>query len=586
MMSAVTNPRLQGIPQLLVNSGFLDERLALEYQQTAQDNRHSFLQCLVDNPIVDTGPLASMLAHQFGLPLFDLNCLDKSAIPLHLVNEDYIKSNGILPLFHHNNQLFIAMGDPLKQSLLKEIQFHTGTPCCAVIVEIPPLLALINEHIHNKKIKGLSNAATHNEKSLPNSELFIHTGLTSAAKATPTSSHSIEDAPIVQFVQKIIVDAIHRKVSDIHFEPYEQRYRIRYRIDGVLSEVEAPALSLAHRIASRIKIMAKLDISERRMPQDGQFKIPISANHAVDVRVSTCPTIAGEKAVLRILDTNTVELHMDSLGLSVLQKNHFVAAIEKPQGLVLVTGPTGSGKTVTLYTALNQLNHLECNISTVEDPVEIKIPGINQVNINPKVGLTFATTLRAFLRQDPDILMVGEIRDVETAEIAIKAAHTGHLVLSTLHTNSAAETVTRLLNMGIQAFNLASSITLIIAQRLARKLCDYCKQPHNDLTNKQRTAQNLVATHLNSQTNTTPVYYKARGCRRCNQGYRGRVGLFEVMPITKSLNQLILAGASARQLQEHAQKEGMLTIYQSGLALIHAGITTFDEIHRVTLENN
>ena len=396
---------------------------------------------------------------------------------------------------------------------------------------------------------------------------------------TESATSVTEDAPIVKFVNKILLEAIKEGASDIHFEPYEREYRIRYRQDGILHEVANPPASLASRITARIKVMSNLDISERRTPQDGGFKMKISKTRSIDFRVSTCPTTWGEKVVMRVLDPSSAKLGIEALGFNAAQKAYFVKAIERPQGMILVTGPTGSGKTVSLYTALNILNTKEVNISTAEDPVEIKVPGINQVNINPKTGLTFSGALRSFLRQDPDIIMVGEIRDLETAEIAVKAAQTGHLVLSTLHTNSAAETLNRLVNMGIPTFNIASSVTLIIAQRLARKLCDTCKAIRDDFTNS-----GLIELGFSEADLEDIQLYKAVGCNQCTNGYRGRVGLFEVLPMTKTLGQLIMSGGNSLDILKLAQSEGMLTIFQSGLEKAKEGITTIEEVNRVTVE--
>jgi type IV pilus assembly protein PilB len=388
-----------------------------------------------------------------------------------------------------------------------------------------------------------------------------------------------EDAPVVKFVNRILVEAIKKGASDIHFEPFERDYRIRYRQDGILTEVAAPPVSLAGRITARIKVMSNLDISERRVPQDGRFKMRLSRTRAIDFRVSTCPTVAGEKVVMRILDPSATKLGTESLGFTPIQKAHFLHAISKSQGMILVTGPTGSGKTVTLYTALNILNTIEKNISTAEDPVELKVPGINQVNINIKAGLTFSDTLRAFLRQDPDIIMVGEIRDIETAEIAIKAAQTGHLVLSTLHTNSAAETLTRLVNMGVPSFNIASSVSLIIAQRLVRRLCEQCKVVRDDFTEK-----GLLELGYTEQDVKTLQTFKAVGCPQCTNGYRGRMGLFEVMPLSKSIGRLIMSGGNSMDILSLAQSEGMFTIYQAGLEKVKEGLTSIEEINRVTVD--
>lgn len=372
-------------------------------------------------------------------------------------------------------------------------------------------------------------------------------------------AHLNDEEPIVKFVNRILLDAITLGASDIHFEPYEQTFRIRYRQDGLLHEVASPPLHLATRIVTRIKVMANLDISERRLPQDGHFKMTLSPSRAIDCRISTCPTIAGEKTVVRLFDPRLLNLSIEHLGFNSTQKKQVLNAIHRPQGMMLVTGPTGSGKTVTLYSALSALNTIDKNISTVEDPVEIKLPGINQVTVHPKIGLTFATALRAFLRQDPDVIMVGEIRDLETANIAIKAAHTGHLVLSTLHTNSAAETLTRLINMGIPPFNIASALRLIIAQRLVRRLCEHCK-----FMQEER--------------------YKAKGCTHCTGGYDGQIGLFEVMPMSDKIIQSILSGKTSLDIHQQAQEEGMISIYQAGVTKIKEGLTTMDELNRVTMD--
>jgi type IV pilus assembly protein PilB len=393
-----------------------------------------------------------------------------------------------------------------------------------------------------------------------------------------TFSSNEEDAPVVKFVNQILIEAINKGASDIHFEPYEEVYRIRYRLDGLLATVATPPPGLASRISARIKVMANLDIAERRIPQDGRFKMKLSHNHSVDFRVSTCPTIGGEKVVIRILDTDLTQLDISRLGLNALQKEQFFTALGKAQGMILVTGPTGSGKTVTLYTALSILNTEEKNIATAEDPVEIKIPGINQVNINPKAGLAFSKILRSLLRQDPDIIMVGEIRDLETAEIAIKAAQTGHLVLSTLHTNSAAETLTRLSNLGVPSFNIANSVSLLIAQRLARRLCDNCK-----VIRKNPPLNSMIELGFCEEDLKTLQLYAATGCKQCTNGYCGRLGLFEVMPMSKMMGQLIMSGGNSFDILQQAQAEKMLTIYQSGLEKIRQGLTTIEEVNRVTV---
>jgi type IV pilus assembly protein PilB len=459
--------------------------------------------------------VAEKIADHFGLPLVDLDNYSLHSMPLALINEQLISAHGMLPLYIKNNYLYVATDDPSKQSALKEIQFHTGLIIQPVVVETKKLSKLIDKVL--KKRQQLN---------------FLE-----------------EDPSVIALVDHFLEDAIQKSSSDIHFEPYESKYRIRYRQDGILHEIAEPSLTLNNRINTCIKIMAGLDITEKRLPQDGRFTLS-KKNQIRDCRVSSCPTVNGEKIVIRLLDSHMPKLGIEELGFNQKQKETLILTLKRTQGMVIVTGPTGSGKTLTLYTALNFLNSIEKNISTVEDPVEIKIPGINQVSINPKTGLHFSTVLRAFLRQDPDIIMVGEMRDFETTEIAIKAAQTGHLVLSTLHTNSATETLTRLLNIGIPAFNIASSLSLIIAQRLVRRSCEYCK---------------------------------AYGCEHCTNGYKGRIGLFEVLPLSPSLSQIILSGGKAPDLMKQALSEGMTTIYESGLEKVSQGLTTLEEVNRVTL---
>ncbi|MGQ3892261.1 type IV-A pilus assembly ATPase PilB [Legionella sp. CNM-4043-24] len=563
---------LQGIAQLMVHENLMDKAKALEYQALAQSNKQTLLQYLVENHVLDAERLALIIAHNFGVPLIDLDSIDPGSIPISLVNQKLIGRHSIVPLYSRGNHLFLATDDPSNQAALKEIQFHTGLNTSPIVVETNKLTRLIDKLMHEQESQGLSDY-------VEGSSDLEGLEISSEEEESDTASASSDDAPVVKFVNKILVDAIKRGVSDIHFEPYEREYRIRYRQDGILDEIAAPPVSLSSRITSRIKIMSNLDISERRVPQDGRFKLKLSKSRNIDFRVSTCPTVGGEKVVMRILDPGSTRLGIEALGFSPMQQEHFLHCIQKPQGMILVTGPTGSGKTVTLYTALNILNTEEVNISTAEDPVEIKVPGINQVNINPKAGLTFSGTLRSFLRQDPDIIMVGEIRDLETAEISVKAAQTGHLVLSTLHTNSAAETLTRLINMGVPSFNIASSVSLIIAQRLTRKLCDNCKTVHTEVT-----PQSLIELGFTEEESQSIKLYKAVGCNHCTQGYRGRIGLFEVMLISKTIGQMIMSGSNSLDILKQAQAEGMLTIYQSGLVKVKEGVTTMEEVNRVTVE--
>jgi len=572
-MAVAQEDRLQGIALLLVQETLLDKDKALYYQQLAVASKVSFLNYLVSNHILEAKDIALSVAQSFGLPIFDLDCIDLDLLPTKLVNEKLIKRHSLVPLFNRGKQLYIATDDPSRQASFKEIQFHTGLHVSPVVVETDKLIKFIDKLLHEKETEGLADYFDDN-----NDLEGLEFSAEEDDKEAETSV-SNEDAPVVRFVNRILIEAVKKGASDIHFEPYEREYRIRYRQDGLLYEVAAPPISLSGRIAARIKVMSNLDISERRVPQDGRFKMKLSRTRAIDFRVSTCPTVAGEKVVMRILDPGSTKLGVESLGFSPPQRELFIHAIARPQGMILVTGPTGSGKTVTLYTALNILNTIEKNISTAEDPVEIKVPGINQVNINPKAGLTFSGTLRSFLRQDPDIIMVGEVRDLETAEIAVKAAQTGHLVLSTLHTNSAAETLTRLVNMGIPSFNIASSVSLIIAQRLVRRLCDQCKEVRDDVT-----VASLIELGFAEKEAQTIHPFKAIGCNQCTNGYRGRIGLFEVMPMSKELGRLMMSGANSLDILKHAQDQGMLTVYQAGLEKIKEGVTTVEEVNRVTVE--
>ncbi len=571
-MAAAEEHRLQGIAQLLVQENLLDKTKASEYQSIALDNKQSFISYIVANNILNAEKVALMVAQNFGVPLIDLDSIDPDVMPVSLVNEKLIRRHSIIPLYTHGNHLFLATDDPSNQASLNEIKFHTGLPTHAIVVEADKLIKLVDSLLHEQESQGLNDFMEDNHE-------FDAVEISAEEDTQEAHSVSNEDAPVVKFVNKILIEAIKKGVSDIHFEPYEREYRIRYRLDGILTEIASPSINLSSRITSRIKIMSNLDISERRVPQDGRFKMKLSKSRAIDFRVSTCPTANGEKVVMRILDPTATKLGIESLGFSAVQRDNFVRIIEKPQGMILVTGPTGSGKTVTLYTALNILNTKEVNISTAEDPVEIKLSGVNQVNINPKAGLTFSGTLRSFLRQDPDIIMVGEIRDLETAEIAIKAAQTGHLVLSTLHTNSAAETLTRLINMGIPSFNIASSVSLLIAQRLVRKLCEHCKTTRTDFTEAS-----LKELGFSADEARTITLYKPKGCSACTQGFKGRMGLFEVLPVSKAIGQIIMSGGNALDILNQAQSEGMLTIYQSGLQKIKEGTTTVEEVNRVTTE--
>jgi type IV pilus assembly protein PilB len=564
--------RLQGIGQLFVLEKLLKKNEAVEFYKRAVAENSSLVHYLVKNNILSALQIAHTVASSFGVPLLDIDCIDVDTLPLHLINQKLICQHLMIPLFCRGPNLYLATEDPSKQSSLKEIQFHTGLNTHAIVVEVDKLNELIKRLLSIKETQELSEYIDNHHDAdilMMNEEHDI---------TTPSIS-VIDDAPIVKFVNKILLDAIKRAASDIHFETYEKEYRIRYRQDGILHEVAKPPASRSTRITARIKVMAKLDISERRMPQDGGFTMQLDRSNSIDFRVSTCPTTNGEKVVIRILDPNSTKIGIDALGFNTIQKEQFIRSIKRPQGMILVTGPTGCGKTVTLYTALELLNTKEVNISTAEDPVEIKVSGINQVHINPKTGLTFSSVLRSLLRQDPDIIMLGEIRDLETAEIAIKAAQTGHLVLSTLHTNSATETLNRLVSMGLPTFNIANSVTLIIAQRLARKLCEHCKIIRDDFTQSGLLELGFTDIDVNEI-----CLYKALGCHKCTNGYHGRVGLFEVLPISKTLGHLIMSGGNYLDILNTAKAEGMRSIYQSGLDKVKQGVTTIEELNRVTVD--
>nr|WP_077339489.1 type IV-A pilus assembly ATPase PilB [Pseudocolwellia agarivorans] len=526
-----------------------------------------FISFLVEDQKYDAKNIASILSRTFGYPLIDLKTFDTTLVPEGVRNENLIKKHNALPLFLRGKVLFVAMSDPTNLDALEEIQFNTGYTTELVLTDETTLHQCID--------KVLEDEGDSLDISDIDAEELANMDVQEDVEDAPVTSDK-EDAPIVVYINKILLDAIKKGASDLHFEPYEKSYRIRFRIDGILSEVSRPSIKLASRMAARLKVMSKLDIAERRVPQDGRIKIALSKKKSIDFRVSTLPTMWGEKIVMRILDSSSAMLGIEMLGYEDEQKKIYTEALDQPQGMILVTGPTGSGKTVSLYTGLNILNTPERNISTAEDPVEINLEGINQVQINVKAGLTFPGALRSFLRQDPDIVMVGEIRDLETAEIAIKAAQTGHLVLSTLHTNSAAETLNRLLNMGVPAYNVASSVSIIIAQRLARRLCTQCRVeehiPEHELLRQGFLPEQLPQVKI----------YKAVGCDHCTGGYKGRVGIYEVIKITDSIATIIMEGGNSLEVAEQCQKEGFNNLRQSGLIKAMNGITSLEEINRVT----
>jgi type IV pilus assembly protein PilB len=501
--------------------------------------------------------------------LLDLNTLDIESIPITLVPEKLIRQHHALPIQQRGNRLFVAISDPMNLIALDEFKFNTGISTEPVLVEEDKLEKILDKALEMgdspMQMEGLL------DDDLDNLEFSDEED-----SAQDVSESDVDDTPIVRFVHKVLLDAINKKASDIHFEPYEKAFRVRFRIDGVLEEIASPPITLGPRICARLKVMSRLDISERRIPQDGRIKMQLSKKRAIDFRVNTCPTLFGEKIVLRILDPSSAMLGIDVLGYEENQKKLYLDALAKPYGMILVTGPTGSGKTVSLYTGLNILNTPDRNISTAEDPAEINMPGINQVNVRPKVGLTFASALRAFLRQDPDVIMVGEIRDLETAEIAIKAAQTGHLVLSTLHTNDAPQTLTRLANMGVPPYNIASAVTLIIAQRLARKLCNHCKVV-DDIPKEALIEEGFDKDEISSLT-----IYKATGCDQCTSGYKGRVGIYQVMPVSEEMGRIIMEGGNAIQLADRADEEGVADLRASGLQKVRDGVISLEEVNRVT----
>jgi type IV pilus assembly protein PilB len=527
-----------------------------------------FIRYLVEDKNINAVNIASVLSSSFGYPLLDLSLFDSSLLPEGIRNEKLIRKHQALPLYLRGKVLFVAMSDPTNLDALEEIQFNTGYSTELVITDETSLQAYIE-----KVLEADNDALDISE--IDNEELS-GIDVQEERKEEEVSAGAKEDAPIVVYINKILLDAIKKGASDLHFEPYEKTFRIRFRVDGILTEVAKPPVALASRMTARLKVMSKLDIAERRVPQDGRIKLALSKRKSIDFRVSTLPTMWGEKVVMRILDSSSAMLGIDMLGYEPAQKDIYMEALSKPQGMILVTGPTGSGKTVSLYTGLNILNTTERNISTAEDPVEINLEGINQVQINVKAGLTFPGALRSFLRQDPDIVMVGEIRDLETAEIAIKAAQTGHLVLSTLHTNSAAETLNRLLNMGVPAYNVASSVSIIIAQRLARRLCVKCKTEDN-IPEHELLAQGFPADEV-----AEIKLFKPEGCQHCTGGYKGRVGIYEVIRISEATATIIMTGGNSLDIAAQCQKEGYNNLRQSGLLKAMHGVTSLKEINRVT----
>ena len=560
---------LGGLARRLVADGLITEEIALQAQDKAKKAREPFVSYLVEAKILSARKIAEAASSEFGLPLLDLAAVDINQVPIQKVSEKLVQQHHVLPLWTRGNRMFIGVADPTNIQALDEIKFNVGMSTEPVLVE------------EDKLKKGIENALSQADSSMldiGDDDLGDVDLVDDAPIDENIGASDADDTPIVKFVNKIMVDAINKGASDIHFEPYEKRYRVRVRIDGVLADVASPPVGLGPRLSARLKVMSRLDLAERRVPQDGRIKLKLSKNKAIDFRVSTCPTLFGEKVVMRILDPSSAKLGIDALGYEEEQKQLYLSNLNKPYGMILVTGPTGSGKTVSLYTGLNILNTSDRNISTAEDPAEINLEGINQVNVNPKVGLTFASALRAFLRQDPDIIMVGEIRDLETAEIAIKAAQTGHLVLSTLHTNDAPKTLTRLVNMGVPAYNIASSVSLIIAQRLARRLCSNCKRPV-EIPEEELLKEGFSAEDLSDLT-----IFEAVGCDQCNEGYKGRVGIYQVMPVTEKIGQIIMEGGNDMQIAAQSDKDGVYDLRRSGLRKVRQGVTSLVEINRVTTD--
>ncbi|MEZ5704003.1 MAG: type IV-A pilus assembly ATPase PilB [Burkholderiaceae bacterium] len=573
VIQETTSMALPGLGRALVSAGKLNQKAAEDLYKKAQSGRTSFIAELTGSGAVSASDLAHTMSVAFAAPLLDLDAVDVHKLPQDLLDPKICADYRIVVLSKRNNRLLVATADPADQQVAEKIKFATQLGVDWVIAEFDKLSALVE-----------SQATTANQ-AMDNiiggdfefDEMSAESAVVDSNEKALTAE--VDDAPVVKFLHKMLLDAFNMRASDLHFEPYEHNYRVRFRIDGELREIASPPIAIKDKLASRIKVISRMDISEKRIPQDGRMKLKVGPDRVIDFRVSSLPTLFGEKIVIRILDPSSAKLGIDALGYEPEEKERLLEAISRPYGMVLVTGPTGSGKTVSLYTCLNILNKPGINISTAEDPSEINLPGVNQVNVNEKAGLTFAAALKAFLRQDPDIIMVGEIRDLETADISIKAAQTGHMVLSTLHTNDAPTTLTRMMNMGIPTFNIASSVILITAQRLARKLCGTCKEPL-DVPRKALMEAGFKTEELDGSW--TP--YKPVGCSACNNGYKGRVGIYQVMPITEEIQRIILRGGSALDIAQQASKEGVRTLRESGLLKVKQGMTSLEEVLSVTNE--
>jgi type IV pilus assembly protein PilB len=572
MAAPASQSNLAGLPRRLVQDGIISEDKLVDATEAAKKEKVPLVAYLVNQNLANARAIAVAASHEFGVPLLDLDALDVDLEVIRSVDQKLVNKHRVLPLVKRGQRLFLGIADPTNLQAIDDIKFQTSMRIDPVVVEQDKLEERIVKAIEavDTTISGLEDDDFDLENLDVANEEEHHDDI---------ARDDIEDAPVVRFVNKILLDAIKRGASDVHFEPYEKFFRVRTRLDGVLSEVAQPPVALATKVCARLKVMSRMDIAERRVPQDGRIKMRLSKNRAIDFRVNTCPTLFGEKIVLRILDPSSAQLGIDILGYEPHQKALYLKHLDKPYGMILVTGPTGSGKTVSLYTGLNYLNTIDRNISTAEDPAEINLPGINQVNVNPKVGLTFASSLKAFLRQDPDIIMVGEVRDLETAEIAIKAAQTGHLVLSTLHTNDAPKTLTRLVDMGVKPYAIATSVSLIIAQRLARKLCDHCKET-KDVPREALLKEGFDAKDLDKGV----TIFVPKGCKSCNSGYRGRVGIFQVMEVSEAMGRIIMEGGNAMQIADQAVKEGVIDLRRAGLNKVKEGVTSLEEINRVTIE--
>jgi type IV pilus assembly protein PilB len=571
MANVATPLRLSGLAKRLVGDGLLNEEQALAAQDAAKEAQLPFVSYLVNHKILASADIAAIASEEFGVPLFDITSMNLDGSATGLIQEKLIRQHNALPLYQRGKRLYVAVSDPTNLQALDEFQFNTGLNTYPVLVDEQKLSTTIEKALasNEQQLDGFD------DEDLDDIDL----GPDELEQKEDSVDTNVDDTPVVRFINGILANAIKSGASDIHFEPYEKRYRVRMRVDGILHEMKGAPIALGGRIAARLKVLSRLNIAERRVPQDGRMRLKLSKSKAIDFRVNTCPTLFGEKIVLRILDPTSAQLGIDALGYEEDQKALFMEYMHKPYGMVLVTGPTGSGKTVSLYTALNILNTDDRNISTAEDPAEISLAGINQVNMNPTIGLTFSECLRAFLRQDPDIIMVGEIRDLETAEIAIKAAQTGHMVFSTLHTNDAPQTLTRLANMGVPAFNIASAVSLIIAQRLARRLCNNCKEAE-DLPREVLAEEGFT----DEQINAGMTVYRAVGCDSCTGGYKGRVGIYQVMPVSPAMGRIIMDGGNSMQLADQADKEGIDDLRKSGLKKVAAGLTSLEEINRVIKE--